>query len=84
LHKKLIGIPIGLVDLADLAEIDEDRMNGLLALRELEDVAAAGLSFVVTVESFGAPKDVPLKEGGDDIPVTKSRGVHSARLGVLS
>jgi len=68
LYKKLIGEPLFLSDLADIDEEIMEQLGRLPALRD--DGRDIGMAFTMTVDYFGVPKEVPLKEGMEDVPVT--------------
>jgi hypothetical protein len=68
LYKKLLNRRIGLSDLAELE--GDDAVRYLESLRGLPNLGDAGITFSITIDCFGHPTDVPLKEGGEDIVVT--------------
>ncbi|CAL4099631.1 unnamed protein product, partial [Meganyctiphanes norvegica] len=72
LYKKLLGVPTSIDDLSDLDPLLAKNLYKLLEYdgEDVEDVFC--LNFSVTQDFFGETKSIPLKEGGDEIPVTSA------------
>lgn len=45
-----------------------------------ETLESCGLVFAADIDDFGQPRTVPLKEGGEDIPVTRANLVEWVSL----
>jgi ubiquitin-protein ligase E3 A len=71
LYKKLLEKEIVLSDLAELEEQVVSSLSGIRAMAARgESVGDLGLTFAVTIDSWGAPVTVPLIENGDEVDVT--------------
>jgi ubiquitin-protein ligase E3 A len=82
LYKKLMGQPVGLADLEEMQPTLGRSLRQLLAYDgrdgSVEDVFC--LSFTVDQHVFGETRTVPLKPGGEDIPVTEANRAEYVQL----
>jgi hypothetical protein len=70
-YKKLLGMPLTLVDLAELDESIASSVTKVLEYREEgNDVSDMGLTFAITLEEFGERSEVPFFDGGEQTDVT--------------
>ncbi|KAF8906522.1 hypothetical protein CPB84DRAFT_1675694 [Gymnopilus junonius] len=67
LYRQLLGKP---VDYRDVEWVDPEYYNSLCWILE-NDPTALDLTFSVEADEFGVNRIVPLKEGGESIPVTQ-------------
>jgi ubiquitin-protein ligase E3 A len=72
LYKKLIGRQILLSDIKELDPVVADNIARVVEMGERgEDLSDLSLTFSVTVEQFGAFREIPLIENGENVDVTK-------------
>jgi len=74
-YRMLLGkVPAnpGLDELEELDPVYTRSLRNLLKIEDEETIEMLYLNFTTTRENFGTHEVVPLKEGGEDIPVTKA------------
>jgi len=81
IYKKMLGLPVGL---GDLRQLDPELHKGLCDLLTYPDPDAIeetyGRTFAVQAEVYGAQMLIPLKPGGETIPLTKDNREEYVRL----
>jgi ubiquitin-protein ligase E3 A len=71
LYKKLLGLPLTLVDLSELDPSIASSVQQLIDYREGgAEVGDLDLTFAITIEEFGEHTDIPMFDGGDQVKVT--------------
>jgi ubiquitin-protein ligase E3 A len=73
LYKKLLELPLTLVDLGELDQSIANSVQMLIDSRERgENIEDMGLTFAITVSEFGENSDIPFFVGGEQTKVTNT------------
>ncbi|XP_053673272.1 probable E3 ubiquitin-protein ligase HERC4 [Anopheles nili] len=72
LYKKLLGEEVDMSDLQDLAPVIARSMQNILDYDEPDLEQVFDLTFSTTRDYFGEMQTIPLKQNGENIPVTQS------------